>query len=161
MGKWAWWHTCQVEIWVARTKVQNYIKEWWKTCAQLEHLWLAFCFHYDYKEMVLSELLSTTRYRPRLNTVHLRFTSSHGRSVCREGKMVHLCFPPYIRQRAPTTPSFQSKAAKHLLKACHILMRIRHQLLLHLFSAEGDEKPSKKNHILISAVSFSMNGFWM
>ena len=24
----ALWHTCLVTIWVARTKVQNYIKEW-------------------------------------------------------------------------------------------------------------------------------------
>ena len=39
----AWWHTCPVTLWVAQTKVQNYIKEWWKKkCVWLEQFWLAF-----------------------------------------------------------------------------------------------------------------------
>ena len=29
--------TCWVTIWVARTKVQNYVKDWGKNCVQLEH----------------------------------------------------------------------------------------------------------------------------
>ena len=31
----AWWHTCPVTLWVAQTKVQNYIKEWWKNVHNL------------------------------------------------------------------------------------------------------------------------------
>ena len=31
----AWWHTCPVKLWVAQTKVQNYIKEWWKNVRNL------------------------------------------------------------------------------------------------------------------------------
>ena len=61
----------------AGTKVQNYVKEWWKNCVQLEHFWLAFYCHCSCKERVLTKLLRTTGYRPRLNTVYLRFTSSH------------------------------------------------------------------------------------
>ena len=42
--------------------------------------------------------LSTTEYRPRLNTVYLCFASSHGRSVCHEGKMTVCLRFPCIRQ---------------------------------------------------------------
>ena len=61
------------------------------------------------------KLLSTTGYRPRLNTVYLCFTSSHGWPVYHDGKMVHLHFPPY-KAVAPASPFFPLKATKHLPK---------------------------------------------
>ena len=52
------------------------------------------------------KLLSTTGHRPRLNTVYLCFTSSHGWPVYHEGETVHLHFPPY-KAVAPASPYFR------------------------------------------------------
>ena len=117
----------------AWTKVQNYVKEWWKNCVQLEHFWLAFYFHYGCKERVLTELLSITGYRPRLNTVYLRFTSSHTMSVSFFLWYAYgICFLPY-KAAAPVSPLFSIEGSETSSINCHILMLIRHQLLLHLF----------------------------
>ena len=67
------------------------------------------------KDLTTGKLLSTTGYRPRLSTVYLCFTSSHGQSVCHEGKTVHLRFPPY-KAAAPASPFFPPKAGKRFLK---------------------------------------------
>ena len=71
-----------------------------------------------------------------------------------------LPFPPY-KAVAPGSPFFSNVGSETSSQKRHILMRIRHRLLLHLFSVEGDETPSKKRHILISAVLFSTNSLKM
>ena len=76
------------------------LKEGWKNwCATWTFL-ISIYFRYSYYKIVLTKLLSTTGYWARLNTVYLRLTSSYSRSVCHEGKMVHLaCIFPRLRQR--------------------------------------------------------------
>ena len=69
-------------------------------------------------------------------------------------------FPPY-KAEALSSPFFSVKGSETSKKR-HILMHLRHWLLLHLFfSTNGDEMPSKKRHILMSAVTFSKNGLWI
>ena len=82
-----------------------------KKCVQLEHFWLAFYFHYKYYERVLAELLSTSGYRPRLNTVYLCFTSNQGQSLCPEGKTACLRFPLY-KAVAPGSLFLSIKSSK-------------------------------------------------
>ena len=94
-------------------------------------------------ERVLTKPLSTIGYRPRLNTVYLRFTSSYGWPVCHEGKAMPLRFPPF-KAAAPASPFFSIDGSETSSKKHHILMHIRRRLLLHLFFW-----PSKKHHILI------------
>ena len=74
-----------------------------KTLCAIWTFLLAFYFRYSYSEKVLTKLLSTTGYRPRLNTVYLHFTI--GRSVCLEGKTVRLLFPQY-KEAAAASPFF-------------------------------------------------------
>ena len=106
-------------------------------------------------ERVLTKLLSTIGYKPRLNTVYLRFTSSHGWPVCHEGKAVPLRFPLF-KAVAPASPFFSIDGNETSSKKHHILMHIRYWLLLHPFFP-----PSKKHHVLISAITFSTNGLLM
>ena len=104
-------------------------------------------------------MLSTRGYRPKLNTVYLCFTSSHGRSLCHEGKPVCSRFPPY-KAAAPTAPFFPSKAVKCLFKNVTSWCISGTGFCFTFFSAKGDKTPSKR-HILMSAVTFSTNGLWM
>ena len=108
-----------------------------KRMVKIEHFWLA-------------SLLTTTCYRPRLNTVYLCFTSSHGWSLCHEGKTVHLCF--YLHKVvAPGSPFFSGEGSEvSFLKMSHF----------DGFT-EGDKTPSKKCLILMSAMAFSANDLWM
>ena len=56
---------------------------------------------------------------------------------------------------------FSSKATKHLLKKSHLDAYKAPASASPFLSTEGDETPSKKRHILMSAVTFSTNGLWM
>ena len=100
----------------------------------------------SYYKRVLTKLLSTTGYRSRLHIAYLRVTSSHrGWSVCHEGKMVSLPFPPY-KAAAPASPFCETSSKKG-----HIFF----------FFAKGNETPSTKCQIFKIADTFSINGLWM
>ena len=101
---------------------------------------------YSYHERVLTKLLSTTGYRPRLNIAYLHVTSSHhGWSVCHKGKMVSLPFPPY-KAAAPASPFCETSSKKGRI---------------FFFFAKGNKTPSTKCQIFKIADTFSKNGLWM
>ena len=65
---------------------------------------------------------------------------------------------PHLRQQLLRHP-FSLEGSDMSSKKRLILMRIWHQLLLHFFFPK--KRFPKKRLILMSAVMFSMNGFWM
>ena len=62
---------------------------------------------------------------------------------------------------APASPFFPSMAAKRLLENVTSWCVYRHGFYFTFFPADGDETPSKKRHIFMSAVTVSKSGLWM
>ena len=92
------------------------------------------------------------------NKVYLSFISSHGRSVCCEGKTMLLHFLLY-KAVAPGSHffPFRQRNVSVFQKTSHLDAYNTSASASPSLTAEGNEMPSKKCHILMSAVMFSTN----